>query len=124
MKTTLSIYEQRAHSSPVKNTYQRVSKTKLKKIKAPQKHWTLSLGKPLIPDTLLVSLGMSATCLHAWYMGKTNETRTQCPTGFTVKYTARHFLYEPDFFVVGFDDLFDLFNFDALDASLLRCWTL
>ena len=47
-----------------------------------------------------------------------------CADGITVRYTKEHFLHEPGHFVVGFNDLFDLFNLKALGASLLRCWTL
>ena len=60
--------------------------------------------------------------MHAWYMRKTKEKG--CNTGITVRYTKEDFFHEPAPFVVGFDDLFDLFNLKALDASLLRCWTL
>ena len=32
-----------------------------------------------------------------------------------------HFLHKPSYFVVGFNDLFELFHLNALDVSLLRC---
>ena len=55
-------------------------------------------------------------------MRKTKEKG--CDTGITVRYTDEHFFNGSGHFVVGFNDLYDLFNLVALDASLLRCWTL
>ncbi|CAO2161055.1 unnamed protein product [Urochloa humidicola] len=39
-------------------------------------------------------------------------------------YKEKHFLHGDSYFVINFDDLHCLFHFDALDTSLLRCWTL
>jgi len=46
--------------------------------------------------------------------------------GIVIKYRHQHFWRDRDieFFLVGFDDLYDLFKLDALDVSLLRCFTL
>ena len=46
--------------------------------------------------------------------------------GIVVKYRRQHFLRDRDieFFLVGFGDLYDLFKLDALDVSLLSCFTL
>ena len=41
------------------------------------------------------------------------------------KVAASYFHTEDDLkLVVGFNDLYDLYNLDSLDMSLLRCWTL
>ena len=47
-----------------------------------------------------------------------------CDIGITVAYKDEHFFNGAGNFVVGFNDLYDLFNLVGLDASLLRCWTL
>jgi hypothetical protein len=41
-----------------------------------------------------------------------------------VSYKDRHFLVGDDFFLISFSHLYDLFNHDALDVSLMRCFTL
>ena len=99
-------------------------KSKSKNIKAPPppKPSTYSFGRPLVTNTVLAYAGLSCQGLHGWYMQKTKEKG--CNDGITVIYTEEHFFHEPAPFVVGFDDLFDLFNLKPLDASLLRCWTL
>jgi hypothetical protein len=39
-------------------------------------------------------------------------------------YKDHHFLVGDDFFLISFSDLYDLFNLDALDVSLVRYVTL
>jgi hypothetical protein len=41
-----------------------------------------------------------------------------------VSYKDRHFLVGDGIFVIRFIDLYDLFNLDALDISLMRCFSL
>jgi hypothetical protein len=44
-----------------------------------------------------------------------------------VSYEERHFLQlegSRNIFIVAWSDLFDLFNLDALDLSLIRCFAL
>jgi hypothetical protein len=41
-----------------------------------------------------------------------------------VQFKDRHFLLGDDIFIVTFFDLYDLFNLDALDISLMCCFTL
>ena len=67
---------------------------------------------------------MGCMSLHAWYMRETNEAMTNRPTGITINYTENHFLHKLGYFVVGFQDLFELFNLDALEGFLPQCWTL
>ena len=49
--------------------------------------------------------------LHAWYMKECEEKRT---TGMVAVFKKQYFLHEADteFFVVGLEDLFDLFKLD------------
>ena len=101
---------------------QNKSKSKIIKPLPPPNPRKYSFGSPLLTTALLGYAGYGCQSLHNWYMEKTKEKG--CAHGITVRYTEEYFRHEPAPFVVGFDDLFDLFNLKALDASLLRCWTL
>ena len=59
-------------------------------------------------------------------MEHANRTDEQRCSGVTVKFKKEHFNHEAldCVFTVTFDDMFWLFNFDTLDVSLMRCWTL
>jgi hypothetical protein len=41
-----------------------------------------------------------------------------------VKYRQSHFLTDDSVFIISLSDLYDLFNLDALDVSLMRCFAL
>jgi hypothetical protein len=41
-----------------------------------------------------------------------------------VSYKDHHFLVGDDYFLISFSNLYNLFNLDALDASLMCCFTL
>jgi hypothetical protein len=41
-----------------------------------------------------------------------------------VKYRQSHFLMDYGVFIISLFDLYDLFNLDALDVSLMRCFAL
>jgi hypothetical protein len=41
-----------------------------------------------------------------------------------VKYRQSHFLTDDNVFIISLSDLYDLFNLDALDVSLMRCFAL
>jgi hypothetical protein len=41
-----------------------------------------------------------------------------------VSYKDHHYLVGDDFFLISFSDLYDLFNLDVLDVSLMRYFTL
>ena len=99
-----------------------IVKAKSKSIKSPPKSGKYSIGKPLCPGTELARAGYGCQALHAWYMRKTGKKG--CDTGITVAYKDEHFFNGAGNFVVGFNDLYELFNLVGLDASLLRCWTL
>jgi hypothetical protein len=44
--------------------------------------------------------------------------------GILVSYKDHHFLVGDDIFIITFIDLYFLFNLDALDISLMRCFAL
>lgn len=103
-------------------------KSKSMNVKAPPKSRKSGMSgnyiirKLLCFDTILMRTGYTCQALHAWYMQKT--TKKGCDTGITVRYNDEHFFNGTNQFVVGFNDLYDLFNLIGLDASLLRRWTL
>jgi hypothetical protein len=41
-----------------------------------------------------------------------------------VSYKDRHFLVGDGIFIITFADLYDIFNLDTLDISLMRCFAL
>jgi hypothetical protein len=41
-----------------------------------------------------------------------------------VKYIQSHFLMDDSVFIISLSDLYDLFNLNALDISLMRCFAL
>jgi hypothetical protein len=41
-----------------------------------------------------------------------------------VKYRRSHFLMDDGVFIISLSDLYDLFNLDVLDVSLMRCFAL
>ncbi|GJN34839.1 hypothetical protein PR202_gb23538 [Eleusine coracana subsp. coracana] len=81
------------------------------------------LGQPMLTPKELESVGPATSALHAHYM-KTSVAKQK--NGIVVTYKGSHLLRSLDleFFVVGFSDLYELMNFDALDVSLMRCYTL
>jgi hypothetical protein len=48
----------------------------------------------------------------------------QSGLGILVSYKDRHFLVGDGFFIITFSDLYDLFNVNALDISLMRYFAL
>ncbi|RLN18792.1 hypothetical protein C2845_PM02G16980 [Panicum miliaceum] len=71
----------------------------------------------------LLSTGPTTVRLHAHYLKGCLGNQKN---GIVVKYKRSHFLISLDTecFLVGFNDLYDLFKLDGLDVSLLRCFTL
>ena len=80
-------------------------------------------GDPFLSETYLEKVGPGCVALHAWYMKQCEEKRI---AGMVAVIKRQHFLSdaESEPFIVGLDDLFDLFKLDGLDVGLLRCLTL
>jgi len=96
--------------------------------KQPSNVWTkahpkFTYGQPILTDAKLLVAGSSTVALHTYYMKGCLGNKKN---GILVKYRRQYFWSDRDieFFLVGFDDLYDLFKLDALDVSLLRCFTL
>ncbi|RLN23704.1 hypothetical protein C2845_PM07G08400 [Panicum miliaceum] len=78
-------------------------------------------GKPMLSEEVLKAAGPSCEALHAYFM----EQSVNGANGIHAKVAASYFECDGELSItVGFNDLYDLFNLDSLDISLLRCWTL
>ena len=88
------------------------------------KHTPNSLnGQAILTEAELLVAGPFTVELHNYYMKGCQGNKKN---GIVVKYRRQHFWRDHDtkVFLVGFDDLYDLFKLDALDVSLLCCFTL
>ena len=124
-KKTMPIAKAKSKSTNVKAPPKSGKSEKSGKSAIPGKSAILGkyiIGKPLCSDAVLMHAGYACQALHAWYLEKTQKKG--CDTGITVRYEEEHFFNGTRYFVVGFNDLFELFNLVGLDVSLLRCWTL
>jgi len=96
--------------------------------KQPSSVWTkahpkFTYGQAILTEAELLVAGPFTVELHNYYMKGCQGNKKN---GIVVKYRRQHFWRDRDteVFLVGFDDLYDLFKLDALDVSLLRCFTL
>ena len=78
-------------------------------------------GEPMLSEKALKSVGPTCQALHAYIMKQSANGAIDIPA----KVAASYFHSEGELkLTVGFNDLYDLSNFESLDVSLLRCWTL
>jgi hypothetical protein len=77
------------------------------------------MGKPMLTIDVLHKAGQPCVELHNYYMNN-----YQSGQDIIVSYKDCHFLVGDDFFLISFSYLYDLFNLDTLDVSLMRCFTL
>jgi hypothetical protein len=90
-----------------------------------QQKWSskYKCGQPFLPSLDLKRVGPACAALHAHYMKDCVDTEKN---GILVRFKGIYMLNSSDFEVglVRYNHLHDLFNFSALDGSLLRCLTL
>ena len=79
-------------------------------------------GKPMVDNA--AELGIACRKLHDYYLDVSNRTFPHNVVSLVVHLTEEHFKNDARIFTVQFDDLFDMFHFRELDASILRCFTL
>ena len=79
-------------------------------------------GKPMVDNA--VELGIACRKLHDYYLDVSNRTFPHNVVSLVVHLTEEHFKNDARICTVQFDDLFDMFHFRELDASILRCFTL
>jgi hypothetical protein len=77
------------------------------------------IGKPMLTVDVLKLVGKSCVELHNYYIN--NYMLGQ---DIMVSYKDHHFLVGDGIFFISWCNLYELFNLDALDVSLMRCFTL
>jgi hypothetical protein len=77
------------------------------------------LGKPMLTINVLHKVGQPCVELRNYYINN-----YKLGQDIMVSYKDHHFLVGDDFFLISFSDLYDLFNLDALDISLMCCFAL
>jgi hypothetical protein len=68
---------------------------------------------------VLYKAGEPCVEVHNYYMNNYKSGQD-----IIVSYKDHHYLVGDDFFLISFSDLYDLFNLDALDVSLMRYFAL
>jgi hypothetical protein len=77
------------------------------------------MGKLMLIVDVLNKASQPCVELHNYY--RNNYTSSQ---DIIVSYKDPHFLVDDGFFLISFSDLYDLFNLNVLDVSLMRCFAL
>jgi hypothetical protein len=77
------------------------------------------MGKTMLTIDALHKAGQPYVELHNYYINNYKSGQD-----IIMLYKDHHFLVGDDFFLISFSDLYDLFNLDALDVSLVRYVTL
>jgi hypothetical protein len=77
------------------------------------------MGKPMLTINALHKVGQPCVDLHNYYINNYKSGQD-----IIVSYKDSHFLVGDDVFLISFSDLYDLFNLDALDVSLMHCFAL
>jgi hypothetical protein len=75
------------------------------------------MGKMMLTIDVLCNAGQPCIDLHKYYIHKLGQE-------LIVSYKDRQFLVGDSVFVIPFSDLYGLFNHNALDVSLMRCFAL
>ena len=111
---------------PIKRSKEAAGKKQPKK-KGAASPWTQEnpkyiYGRALLTAAELENAGPATTSLHNYYMQLCKEKMKYI----VASYKRVHFLREAEeeCYLLCFNDLYDLFNLDALDVSLLRSFTL
>jgi hypothetical protein len=77
------------------------------------------MGGPLVSKERLEELPTNMCYLHAWYMNEAKNGRIMIVASVPREYYGR-----PKEIHVDFDELFQMYNCDALDKSLMSCYCL
>jgi mannitol-specific phosphotransferase system IIBC component len=77
------------------------------------------MGKPMLTIDALHKAGQPCVNLHNYYINNYKSSQDVI-----VSYKDRHFQVGDNVFVISFSDVYDFFNLDALDVSLMRYFAL
>ena len=83
-------------------------------------HSKFVMGKPILSELDQATAGVNTKGLHKHYMTHANDDNTSIVGHFK----AEDMHSGPGYFSVFWSDLYDVFNLDASDISLIRCLTL
>jgi hypothetical protein len=108
-------------SSKAKQSFQLPSKGKLKSISTAvtSVNPKFEKGKQMLNANELCKAGQFCVELHNYYILNWKKIDV-----IVVKYRHSHFLTDDGVFIISLSDLYDLFNLDALDVSLMRYFAL
>jgi hypothetical protein len=108
-------------SSKAKQPLQQSSKGKLKSISTTMmsSNPKFEKGKRMLNANELSKAGQFCVELHNYYILNWKKIDV-----IVVKYRQSHFLMDDGVFIISLSDLYDMFNLDALDVTLMRCFTL
>ena len=76
-------------------------------------------GKPLVSNEKLEQLPTEMRNLHQWYLSEVGKGRTMI-----VAKVPHEYFFRPEEVHVDFSEIFQLYNFDALDKTLMSCYCL
>ena len=82
--------------------------------------WTWEYGKDLVSPDELQNLPTQMTRLHKWYKAVTLEGRQMI----VVKVTSEHLNGGKDEITIPLEELYQLYQLDALDLSILTTYCL
>jgi hypothetical protein len=77
------------------------------------------MGKPMLTVDTLNKADQACVDLHNYYINNYKSGQD-----IIMSYKDHHFLVGDNFFLISFSNLYDLFNLDALDVSLMCCFAL
>jgi hypothetical protein len=77
------------------------------------------MGKPMITVDALHPAVKPCVEIYNYYINNYKLCQD-----IIMSYKDHHFLVGDDFFIISFSDLYDLFNLDVLDVSLICCFVM
>jgi hypothetical protein len=80
---------------------------------------TFEKGKQMLNANEFYKAGRFCVELHNYYILNWKKIDV-----IVIKYRQSHFLTDDGVFIISLSDLYDLFNLNALDVSLMRCFAL
>ena len=89
-------------------------------LKEEEVKWKYARGKPLVKPDEVKLLPTRMYNLHTWYMQETANTDQE---SLMVKVKEEHYFHAKELWV-EFQEMFQLFNQDALDKSIVSCYCL
>ncbi|RLN24014.1 hypothetical protein C2845_PM07G11800 [Panicum miliaceum] len=127
MKATAAVMEkqQKRATTATNNSKRQLVKQPKKAVSSPwtQPNAKFKFGEPMLTEAALESAGPSCVTLHKYYTPACGEKKK---SDIVVLFKHCHFLrsLDKECLLVSLADLYDLFNLDAVDTSLLRCFSL